>query len=48
MGLVGGKGRIEDRDGGVEEGGVGSGVVDTECAVKESKITRRPIVSASR
>lgn len=26
MGLVGGKGRIEDRDGGVEEGGVGSGV----------------------
>ena len=33
-------------------GGGGRGVVDTEgvaeCAVKESKITRRPIVSASR
>lgn len=51
MGL-GRKGCIEGWDGGVEEGGVGSGVVDTEgvakCAVKESKITRRPIVSASR
>lgn len=42
----------EGWDGGVEEGGVGSGVMDTEgaakCAVKGSEITRRPTVSASR
>lgn len=49
---MGREGCAEGWDGGVEEGGVGSGVMDTEgaakCAVKGSEITGRPIVSASR